>query len=147
MAGIAGPSPDELAEDLEPLFDMIVREVAPPTVQASNSLRPRLCTGRTSGGCMHAPCRVAAAAGDLRDPHLFLSSSRPSCALQMDAPLQLLVTNLDYDEHKGRIAIGRVQSGTVRKGDSIVFTKPGAAATAHRHAAPCRLGSSSLWLS
>lgn len=44
----------------------------------------------------------------------------------MDAPLQLLVTNLDYDEHKGRIAIGRVQSGTVRKGDSIVFTKPGA---------------------
>lgn len=44
----------------------------------------------------------------------------------MDAPLQMLVTNLDYDEHKGRIAIGRVQSGTVRKGDSIVFTKPGA---------------------
>lgn len=27
----------------------------------------------------------------------------------MEAPLQLLVTNLDYDEHKGRIAIGRVQ--------------------------------------
>jgi len=48
---------------------------------------------------------------------------------QMDAPLQLLVTNLDYDEHKGRIAIGRVQSGTIRKGDSIVFTKPGTAAS------------------
>lgn len=43
----------------------------------------------------------------------------------MDAPLQLLVTNLDFDEHKGRIAIGRVQSGTLRKGDAIVFTKPG----------------------
>lgn len=50
-----------------------------------------------------------------------------SC-VQLDAPLQLLVTNLDYDEHKGRIAIGRVQSGTIRKGDSIVFTKPGAPA-------------------
>lgn len=41
MAGIAGPSPDELADDLEPLFDMIVREVAPPTVQASTGLRRR----------------------------------------------------------------------------------------------------------
>lgn len=45
---------------------------------------------------------------------------------QMEAPLQMLVTNLDYDEHKGRIAIGRVQAGTLRKGDSVVFTKPGA---------------------
>lgn len=44
----------------------------------------------------------------------------------MEAPLQMLVTNLDYDEHKGRIAIGRVQAGTLRKGDSVVFTKPGA---------------------
>lgn len=33
IAGIAGPSPEELADDLEPLFDLIVREVAPPTVQ------------------------------------------------------------------------------------------------------------------
>lgn len=46
----------------------------------------------------------------------------------MDAPLQLLVTNLDYDEHKGRIAIGRLQAGTLRKGESVVFTKPGAEA-------------------
>lgn len=33
IAGIAGPSPDELADNLEPLLDMIVREVAPPAVQ------------------------------------------------------------------------------------------------------------------
>jgi hypothetical protein len=33
MAGIAGPSPDELADDLEPLFDAIVKEVSPPAVQ------------------------------------------------------------------------------------------------------------------
>jgi predicted membrane GTPase involved in stress response len=30
--GIAGTKPDELAEDLEPLFQAIVKEVAPPTV-------------------------------------------------------------------------------------------------------------------
>ena len=33
MAGVAGPSPDELADDMQPLFDMILKEVAPPTVQ------------------------------------------------------------------------------------------------------------------
>ena len=68
--GIAGDSPDAMAEDLEPLFESIVREVAPPTV---------------------AP----------------------------DAPLQLLVTNIDYDEHKGRIAIGRVTAGTIKKAQPV----------------------------
>lgn len=32
-----------------------------------------------------------------------------------DAPLQLLATNIDYDEHKGRIAIGRVSAGEGRR--------------------------------
>jgi len=68
--GIAGDSPDAMAEDLQPLFESIVREVAPPTV---------------------AP----------------------------DAPLQLLVTNIDYDEHKGRIAIGRVTAGTIKKAQPV----------------------------
>jgi GTP-binding protein len=35
------------------------------------------------------------------------------------APLQLLVTNIDFDEHKGRIAIGRVTSGTIRKAQQV----------------------------
>ena len=38
IAGIAGPSPDELADNLEPLLDMIVREVAPPAVQVRRHL-------------------------------------------------------------------------------------------------------------
>ena len=57
-----------------------------------------------------------------------LAKAAAACSLpspQMEAPLQMLVTNLDYDEHKGRIASGRVQAGTLRKGDSVVFTKPG----------------------
>eukprot|EP00775_Hariotina_reticulata_P001560 gene1560-1900_t len=43
-------------------------------------------------------------------------------AVQRDvtpAPLQMLVTNIDYDEHKGRIAIGRVTSGTIRKAQQV----------------------------
>jgi hypothetical protein len=38
-----------------------------------------------------------------------------------NAPLQMLVTNIDYDEHKGRIAIGRVTGGTIKKAQQVGF--------------------------
>jgi GTP-binding protein len=44
------------------------------------------------------------------------------------APLQMLITNLDYDEFKGRIALGRVRSGTITKAQSIKIGIPGGAA-------------------
>ncbi len=37
-----------------------------------------------------------------------------------DGPFQMLVSNLDYDSHKGRIAIGRIWRGSVRPHDSVV---------------------------
>ena len=46
--------------------------------------------------------------------------------VNMDAPLQLLCTNLDYDEHKGRIAIGRITSGRINKAETVVVCHPGA---------------------
>ena len=33
--------------------------------------------------------------------------------------LYLQITNLDYDEHKGRIAIGRVHAGRMKKGMEV----------------------------
>jgi GTP-binding protein len=36
-----------------------------------------------------------------------------------EAPLQLRITTLDYDDYKGRVAIGRVNSGTVRTGQVV----------------------------
>jgi GTP-binding protein len=39
------------------------------------------------------------------------------------APLQLLVANLDYSDYLGRIAIGRVFSGTLRQGDEVSICK------------------------
>src|SRR5215471_18259724 len=36
------------------------------------------------------------------------------------APLQVQVTTLDYDNHLGRFAIGRVRRGTVRPGEGVV---------------------------
>ncbi len=40
-----------------------------------------------------------------------------------DAPLQFLVSSLDYDEYIGRIAIGRVERGTIKKDQQVVICK------------------------
>ena len=42
-----------------------------------------------------------------------------------EGPLQVLVTNLDYDEHKGRIAIGRVTSGKISRAETVLIGRPG----------------------
>lgn len=41
-----------------------------------------------------------------------------------DAPLQLQVTSLEYDTYKGQIGVGRVLSGTMRRGMDIVRITP-----------------------
>eukprot|EP00793_Prasinoderma_coloniale_P001268 PRCOL_00005040-RA len=67
--------PDELAEDLTPLFDTIMSEIPAPVVDTQ-------------------------------------------------APLQMLVTNLDYDDFKGRIALGRINQGSIAKGASVKVGVP-----------------------
>jgi GTP-binding protein len=44
----------------------------------------------------------------------------PGPAVDPDAPLRMLVTTLDWSDYVGRIAIGRVESGTLTKGQGIV---------------------------
>jgi GTP-binding protein len=44
----------------------------------------------------------------------------PAPVVQLDAPFQLLVTALDYDDYKGKYAIGRITRGRVRPGMSVV---------------------------
>ncbi|KAI5071692.1 hypothetical protein GOP47_0013943 [Adiantum capillus-veneris] len=48
----------------------------------------------------------------------------PEPKVDMDGPLQILVTNLDYDEHKGRMAIGRIHAGRVSKGTDLKICTP-----------------------
>jgi GTP-binding protein len=38
-----------------------------------------------------------------------------------DGPLQAIVTNLDASDYLGRLAIGRVVRGTMRKGDRVAL--------------------------
>ena len=43
----------------------------------------------------------------------------PAPDVQPDAPLQMLVTTLDYSDYVGRIGIGRVFAGTIRAGQDV----------------------------
>ncbi|HSL58085.1 MAG TPA: translational GTPase TypA [Acidimicrobiales bacterium] len=50
-----------------------------------------------------------------------LVAAIPPPAGEADAPLQALVTNLDASEYLGRLAIGRVVQGTLRRGETVVL--------------------------
>lgn len=43
----------------------------------------------------------------------------PAPKIDLDAPLQLLVTNLGYDEYRGVTAIGRIHAGQIKAGQQI----------------------------
>jgi GTP-binding protein len=47
----------------------------------------------------------------------------PGPDVEPDAPLQMLVTTLDWSEFVGRIAIGRVQSGTIKRGQTVACSQ------------------------
>ena len=45
----------------------------------------------------------------------------PGPEIEKDEPLRLLVTTLDWSDYVGRIAIGRIRSGTIRRGQTIAL--------------------------
>ena len=45
----------------------------------------------------------------------------PGPVVDIGEPTQMLVTTIDWSEFVGRIAIGRVQAGSIRKGQSVVL--------------------------
>jgi GTP-binding protein len=47
----------------------------------------------------------------------------PSPEVDLQAPLQMLVVTLDYSDYVGRIAIGRVFAGKIKKGQRIALLK------------------------
>ena len=72
--GQAGLQPDELEDDLSPLFDMLLERIPAPEYDPNH-------------------------------------------------PLQALVTNLDASPYVGRLALARVQHGTIRKGQQIAWCR------------------------
>ncbi|MBQ7723928.1 MAG: translational GTPase TypA [Selenomonadaceae bacterium] len=49
----------------------------------------------------------------------------PPPAGELDAPLQLVVTTLEADDYVGKIAIGRVQRGKIKSGETIALMSEG----------------------
>ncbi|HSW49484.1 MAG TPA: GTP-binding protein, partial [Bryobacteraceae bacterium] len=64
-----------------------------------------------------------APSGDLRPLFEAILDHCPVPAGDPGAPLQLLVANLDYNDYLGRLAIGRVFSGTLKLGDEVGIAK------------------------
>ncbi len=75
LEGRAGHSPDELTDDLTPLFETIIEKISGPLIES-------------------------------------------------DAPARLLITTLDYDNYKGQIGVGRLQSGVIQRGMNVVRITP-----------------------
>lgn len=57
---------------------------------------------------------------NLRDVFELIVESVPAPVGDVNAPLQMLVTTLDYSGYVGRIGIGRVYNGRLRKGEQVM---------------------------
>ncbi len=56
---------------------------------------------------------------DLRDLFELIVNYIPCPDCDDDAPFQMLVSNIDYDDYTGRIAVGKIQRGVIKTGMSL----------------------------
>lgn len=61
--------------------------------------------------------------GDMRPLFDSILENIESPEGEMDAPLQVLFSSLDYDDYIGRIGIGRVARGKIKRNDNVVLCK------------------------
>ncbi|MDE1160368.1 MAG: translational GTPase TypA [Acidobacteriaceae bacterium] len=60
---------------------------------------------------------------DLEPLFELILASIPEAPGTADGPLQILVTNLDYSDYLGRLAIGRVFNGTLKTGQEVTLSR------------------------
>jgi len=77
---------------------------------------PILYTNARKGTCRLAPDGPETTLEPLFDQIL---ATVPAPTYEEGAPLQLLITSLDYDDYVGRLAIGRLFNGSIRKAGEI----------------------------
>lgn len=61
--------------------------------------------------------------GDMRPLFDAILENIPSPSGDADAPLQCLFSSLDYDDYIGRIGVGRIENGVLKRNDSAVLCK------------------------
>ncbi|MEE9601908.1 MAG: translational GTPase TypA, partial [Thermoguttaceae bacterium] len=101
-------------EVVDEVFDLFLQ------LGANDSLAdfPYLFASSKEGFATHDPD----VRGDTIQPLMDLIIEQiPGPAVDVGRPLQMLVTTLDWSDYVGRIAIGRVRAGSIRKGQNIVL--------------------------
>ena len=111
----ADARPDEVLDEVYELFLDLGADDARHRVPDRLGRRPRRPRRSTGIGMPGARRRPHARCSRRSSP----PSRRP--AVDPDGPLQALVTNLDASDYLGRLAIGRVVRGTLRKGDRVAL--------------------------
>ena len=61
---------------------------------------------------------------DLTDLFETIIKEVPAPTVEEDMPARLLVTTLEYDNYKGQIGVGRLRSGTLRRGMNVTRISP-----------------------
>ena len=98
------------------------------TVEATHDLLLELAkeSWQLDAPVLYTNAREGTATADLTHPGLTLEPLLDAIIDHVpppradDGPLQMLVSNLDHDNWSGRLALGRIQRGTVHPGQSVV---------------------------
>jgi GTP-binding protein len=77
----------------------------------------------TNGKLGLASKDAATPGADLQPLFETIISTIPPASGDPEGPLQILVTNLDYSDYLGRLAIARVFNGTLRTGDEVNISR------------------------
>jgi len=77
----------------------------------------------TNGKLGTATLDIATPGTDLQPLFEQIIQTIPPAGGDPDAPLQILVTNLDYSDYLGRLGIARVFNGTLRTGEEVAIAK------------------------
>ena len=112
---------------LDEVFDLLIDLGADDHALDFPTLYASARDGWATADVTHLP---AAGQGDIHPLFDAIIQHVPVPALDADAPLQALITTLDYNDYVGRIGIGRVFAGTLRAGEEVaVIDRHGARTT------------------
>jgi len=105
-------------EVLNEVFDTFVEQEA-----SEDQLDfPYIFASGRAGFASHDP---HATSGDIKPLLDLIVASVPAPLVDLDNPFRMLCTTLDFSEYVGRIAIGRIYAGTVKRGQKAVLIKSG----------------------